>query len=210
MDLPFDKTKIFYPYVMNSLAMNHGIMDLFSRYLYTRINQLKAQGQHLETVIRLSMVDEKRMNFVERIYNEDLVPTLQLGDLNLKSSDGNPIKVVADDLSEEYGGNHPSIINQLAISNSMLIIAAYELSPKIEDITDELWNFFSHCRNACAHGGKFNIIRKGTRMFPARWRSLEITMEMNGSNIFANETVPGLLWPADPIYLLSDIEKKYL
>jgi hypothetical protein len=209
MNLPFDKSKVFYPYVMNYLITHHGIIDAGSRYLYKRINDLKKKGHSLENVIRISEAEPKGIEFVSRIYNENLIPTLQIGDLSLKSGIKESIELSADSITEEFVGNHPLIMEQYSLSTSMLIISAYELSPKIDDLTDELWNFFSHCRNACAHGGKFNIIRKGTKMFPAKWHNLEITIDLNGTNIFANATQKGLLWPADPIYLLADIEKKY-
>ena len=210
MSLDFDRGKPFYPFVMNYLSMYHGVFNLCDIFIYNRTKRLKALGYSLERVLELSEKEQKLRLRIQEIYNKDISYNESiLGPLELKSTDNKALELSSDELAEEIANNAAYILKHHGIANAMLIISAYTLSPKNSDETDQLWNFFFHCRNACAHGGKLKFINKGVRLFPAKWGSLEIKLDMEDTNLFADGIEPGLLWPGDPLYLLFDIEQKY-
>jgi len=72
---------------------------------------------------------------------------------------------------------------------------------------DRFWEFLRHCRNAAAHGNRFNLLHDEPRR-PARWHHLEITKVLQGQRLFRQEPDEGeLLLPADPVHLLWDLER---
>ena len=68
------------------------------------------------------------------------------------------------------------------------------------------WEFLRHCRNAAAHGGRFNILGAEPRR-PASWRGKTIEIELNGERLMDNFDHHGFLSAGDPILLLWDLEQ---
>jgi hypothetical protein len=210
MDCNFDRQKLFYPYVISYVISLHGLVELASRHFYTKIKEGKQNGLDLDSVLEQQNAIEIRIKeFISKIYNNDLVPTLLLDEMSLKSEYTQsqlvvPIDEVANDLVE----NHIYLLPFQMKAAGILLIMSYEISRDKYGLKDEMWNFFYHCRNAAAHGGQFNITN--LKRFPARWANFEITQTMNGTNLFKDPITGGLLSLGDPIYFLYDIENKYM
>jgi hypothetical protein len=208
MEFNFDKSKDFYPYAINYIISLYGLVELFSRYGYGKIINAKNKGIDLDTVIRQQdATTPVLIDYVKEIYNRNLIPTILPGKFSLRSEKNNnstPISI--DNITLEFVDNHPYLLPFQIKAAGSLLVMAHHIS-KHKDDRGELWNFFYHCRNAGAHGGQFNITNP---RFPAKWGNLEITMNMNGSNLFNDGSTPGLLGFADPLLLLLDIENIYM
>lgn len=204
----FDRSKPFYPYVINYIVSLHGLVELFSRYCYRNIKNSKIGGLTLEQVIEQQEAEESQQTeFIKEVYSKDLIPTLVPGKFALRSEKKNTsVEISVDDFAVELVDNHPYLLPFQLKASGTLLVMAHHVSKHLDNRNDVLWNFFYHCRNAAAHGGQFNITNP---RFPAKWGDLEITMAMNGTNLFKDGTNPGLLSPADPLYFLFDIESIY-
>jgi hypothetical protein len=88
-----------------------------------------------------------------------------------------------------------------------LLIAAYAVTEPFHNY-DPLWEFLKHCRNAAAHGGKFNLLHGEPRR-NAVWGRFQIEPSMQGTPLVWNPGSNGLLSPGDPLKLLWDIEQSY-
>lgn len=213
----FDRGKPFYPLVMNYLILLIGFKDLAARGV---INEL---GQHSSIATKLD-IDAIARNIFSHVPDEhnskqqfegdssEIEEGLNkiLGPLELKSEfQGDHIKIDIDIIAQELIQNHIYLIAFLMESAGSLLILAHEVS-KDKSWHDKgpLWEFLRHCRNAAAHGGLFNL-RHGEPRRPAEWGSIRIENSLNGTPLFKNDKVEGLLSPGDPIRLLWDIEQAY-
>jgi hypothetical protein len=214
MDFKFDRSKIFYPYVVNYIASLHGQLEIISRDFYSRIENVIANGQNLDGFKKyLTEGDEKYEKFFNEILASNIKPTVLLKELSLKSEQRqNHFAISISEFAKDFVDNHLYLLPFQVKASAALLIMGYETAPDIKyDKTDPMWNFLYHCRNAIAHNGKFNIDVRGKKRLPAKWGNLEILESMHGLNLFKDGTPdPGLLSPGDPIYLLYDIEQKYL
>jgi len=61
--------------------------------------------------------------------------------------------------------------------------------------------FFRHLRNACAHGGRWNL---NSLKYQAQWRTKQLSMAYQGEVVFG-----GLLKHGDVIQIFTDIDKTY-
>jgi len=86
-----------------------------------------------------------------------------------------------------------------------LLIHAFEQTQPFHD-RGHLWEFLRHCRNAAAHGGRFNL-RHGEPLRPAVWGRFSVTASLQGTWLIATEEAAGLLAPGDPLRLLWDLEQ---
>lgn len=194
----FDRGKVFYPYVMQYIFAYHGMIELCSRGMVKEVKRAKKQSCNIE-----DMYPE-----VKRFIEAEQVVTPLLVDLAFHSNFmESMISFDIEEIASELLANYDYLFKYTLKSAGILIIMAYESTKRLDDKKSELWNFFYHCRNAAAHGGKFNI--KSTR-FPAKWGNLEITRSMNGTNLFQIPDEGGLLGPGDPIRLLWEIEQKFI
>ena len=206
MDCNFERQKLYYPYVISL----HGLLELLSRHFYPKIKEGKENGLDLETILKQQEAREIRIKeFISKIYNNDLVPTILLGEMSLRSEyKQNILTISVDEIASDIADNHIYLLPFQMKAAGILLIMTYETSKDKYDLKDEMWNFFYHCRNAAAHGGQFNITN--VKRFPAKWANFEITPAMNGSNLFKDPLSGGLLSLGDPIYFLYDIENKYI
>ncbi|HEO8418918.1 hypothetical protein [Niallia sp. FSL W8-0635] len=82
-----------------------------------------------------------------------------------------------------------NIVEFFLESTKMLIITAYELTKEKQvDNRGELWQFFKHVRNACAHGGSFHFIGNEPK-YIAKWRAKEINSSLQGRKLFNQGTL---------------------
>jgi len=63
-----------------------------------------------------------------------------------------------------------------------MLVVSYESTKQHTD-DGEFWEFFRHCRNAAAHGGRFNFLGAEPKR-PARWQGPEITRALHGKPLF--------------------------
>jgi hypothetical protein len=199
----FDRSKPFYPLVVNYLTLLVGFKELGLRGV--------TGPQEFETLINRSPalgVVPPGSKATAATVREHL-RTLS-GPLKLKSEFSNDhIVINIDELAHEVVSNFSFLASVVMRSAGSLLILAHEIS-KEEPWHDqgELWEFLRHCRNASAHGGRFNLSYKEPRC-AARWGKLEITKSLQGMWLFKDAQGSGLLSPGDPIRLLWDIEQAY-
>lgn len=214
MEFKFDRSKLFYPYVINYITSLHGILELMSRDFYLKIEKTINEGRSLENFIKHYAGDDpKYIKFFQDILASNIRPTVLLGPLALKSEQRqNHVEISISEIAKDFVNNHEYLLPFQIRASGILLIMAYETSPDIKnEKAYPLWNFLYHCRNAIAHNGKFNINNCGKKRLPAKWGSLEILESMHGLNLFKDGTAnPGFLSPGDPLYLLYDIEQTYL
>ena len=199
----FNRAKIFYPFVVNYMATQHGILDLLSRGIVRDIQKLGEITEEKKEALQ-QLHGDKILNFIESPY---LTP--QLGKIKLKTifNDGG-IEVDINEISDDFLKNYNYLLPFQLKAAGSLIVMAYELTRKDYDDQSEIWNFLYHCRNGAAHGGDFPALKKSR--FPAKWRGIEITQEHQETPLFHMPDKPGLLSYGDPLTLLWDIEMKYL
>lgn len=198
----FDRSKKFYPYIMQYIITYHGAVELTSRGMVKEVTKLfSIYGR--EKVIESLNINDKASDFIKK--DQNLTPLL--GNLSLKSNYmKRNIEIDIQGIADEVVNNHDIILKYMTKAAGILIIMCFEETKQLDD-RSELWNFFYHCRNAAAHGGRFRI--KNPR-FPAIWGDLEINPSLDGTNLFYIPDEGGLLAVGDPIRLLWEIEQKYL
>jgi hypothetical protein len=109
------------------------------------------------------------------------------------------------------------LMGQITRAAEYLLILAHETTAG-HHTHDPLWEFLRHCRNAAAHGGRFEL-RHGEPKRPATWRNLTITTGLAGTRLIdgprrptsaADDVEKGLLAVGDVVPLLWDIERNLL
>ncbi len=194
----FDRSKVFYPYIMQYIFTYHGVIEIFSRGMVKELKKAEQRCGKDKVTEAFSIgninIDAKR--FIEK--EQGLTPLL--GELSLYSNFmGSNINMNIEEFADEALSNYDYLLEHIMKAAGILIIMGFENTKHLDDKNSEIWNFFYHCRNAAAHGGKFNITKP---RFPAKWGNLEITPLMNGAKLFNTSSNDGLLAPGDPIRLL--------
>jgi hypothetical protein len=207
--LHFDRSKPFYPMVMTYVAALHGFTELLSRHL-TRITVPTVPEDATGTTTGVPPAQtigkggEKELIAFFEVPNHRHVTAL-LFPLKLKSeSDPQPVELDVEDIAREVFDNGAYLAPWLPTAGNMLLISSHDAT-KAHSNQGPLWEFFRHCRNAAAHGGRFNLLG-GEPKRPASWRGLTITPALAGQPLFKGPT-GGLISPGDPIRLLWDIEQ---
>jgi hypothetical protein len=187
----FDRSKPFYPLVL------HYVILLWA------FTEIAGHGQRAREIAAAAGIDEGRSR--ARMGASQLPePTLHLG----SAITDDWLDVPFADISGETGANTLYLLEHtLPIAGGTLLIAAFETTKHHSD-HGELWEFFRHCRNASAHGGRFRLY-SGEPRRPAGWRGLEISRSLQGTSLLPRANEPGLLRPADPIRLLFDVEQTF-
>lgn len=190
---------------MNFIWSVHGFIDLISRGFIYKLSDAKNDPNiiaHInESIEQLDISSDRKTEFMT--CNK---PSPLIVELALKRHDSSLTEVDIKQLSHEVFNECLYLLDAINNSASILLISAYACTKDYDDQNDPIWNFFYHCRNACAHNNRFKIVKK---RFPAKWRSLEITLENNRSQVFKGSDDVGLLYPGDAVLLLWDIEQKY-
>lgn len=196
----FDRSKPFYPLVMQYCIQLVGFKELTVRYV-------AGTSTLQEAICRVTRLSPEQSTDAA-----GLAANLKklLGPLELCSSfRAEPLKVPVDDIAQEVGSNAVFLGSHLMLSAGSVLVLAHEMCKhKSAHNTGPLWEFLRHCRNAAGHGGKFNFLHGEPRR-PANWGAVEIVSGLQGSQLFKGADGQGLLGPADPIFLLWDIEQTY-
>lgn len=199
----FDRSKPFYPLVMNYVAELIGYKELGLRGLAgsPQLEECVARAARLG---RVSISTETERESVVRGFG------VLLGPLQLHSEfQQAPIIVDIDEAAREFAYNATYLLDYALKSAASVLILAHELSKdRPWHDTGPLWEFLRHCRNAAAHGGRFNLVNGEPRR-GAQWGAFNITAALHGTALFRSKDSPGMLGPGDPIRLLWDIEQAY-
>ncbi len=199
----FDRSKPFYPLVMNYTTQLLGFKELAlrgvagPREFADVVKQIPALGQ----IPPGKEADAATVHANLR----KLMGPLQLRSEYLNST----IDVDVDGMAREVAANSSYLASELMRSAGSLLILAHELN-KEQAWHDHgpLWEFLRHCRNGAAHGGYFHFLRGEPRR-PASWGPFKITPVLESVSVFKGLDKVGLLSPGDPIRLLWDIEQAY-
>ncbi|WON94745.1 hypothetical protein [Sphingobacterium sp. UGAL515B_05] len=205
----FDKDKPYYHYVYQYLVNFYGSTILWNKYFLSELSKI-------EKTLRTGNVWEEYIDGFdlrndEKMYLKEGVPQYPrlLFPSNLVNSfDRNTILINDDNMVSKIDKVDRRIEGLSKMSNMLIVMAFESLPASVRYLkSDALANFFYHCRNAAAHGGKFNITNN--KRFPAKWRSLEVKNDLNGANLVIDSEGKGFLKPMDIVLLLLDAERKY-
>lgn len=131
-----------------------------------------------------------------REYSLQYIPKKQAKIVTLKTSFQEDISTYLEELPT------PSAKDFNQISARILINGCYEIfkeSSLKERTSSEIAEFFRHIRNSASHKGKFTFKKDEPKKI-ARWRELEITRNLNGSDLFDFMAI------GDIVLLLQDID----
>jgi hypothetical protein len=201
----FDRGKVYYPLVMNYIHSIHGFIDLASRGLINKLAELKISKSEDEIKDVIESLDILDANVKKQFKEIDKSAPLIFKQTFIKY-DGKEINLDINEIADEIFKEGVYLTSTLNNSACILLISAFERTRDWDDQNDDIWNFFYHCRNAAAHNNSFKIEKN---RFPAKWRDLEITKELNGNRLFKENEYNGFLNFGDPIALLWDIEQNY-
>jgi hypothetical protein len=99
------------------------------------------------------------------------------------------------------------LMRTMAVAAGDLLILAHAATETYRD-QGPLWEFLRHCRNAAAHGGRFNFNQAEPRRL-AEWRGFRIERSMQGNPLIDTPGLRGFLDKGDPIVLLHDLETAF-
>lgn len=205
----FDRSKPFYPLVVNYVVALHGFVELASRHAMKVATASVEAGapQAGPTVLSIpgeAVTNERLQDFYRDPANRGVTPLI--GRLELRSEvEDAAIAVDPDELAEELFENHYYLLPWTMRAAGMLLVSAWEVTKASSD-QSPIWEFLRHCRNAAGHGGRFNLLHGEPRR-TAAWRTLAVTTSLQGSPLFNGYAGKGLLSPGDPLRLLWDIEQ---
>jgi hypothetical protein len=205
----FDRSKPFYPLIVNYLVLLIGFKDIAARGAIRELNKITTGNSSIpfDEIIK---VDLNSISTSEEELAKIKSGLSKLsGPLELKSEfQGDNIKVEIYDIANDLMNNFSYLGRYIMRSAGALLILAHEIS-KDKPWHDQgrLWEFLRHCRNAAAHGGLFTFKNKEPCRL-AEWGRFKIEAILQGTSLFKDEG-EGLLSPGDPIRLLWDIEQAY-
>jgi hypothetical protein len=208
---PFDRGKPFYPLVINHVAGLHGWQNLFARAIGRTSRNLGDEVlRELEESGDVSLPVSGPAPLRELRDAANLPATIWPLMLSCRTQEDS-IDIDHDALADAM---FPlvSLSPELFRAAEHLLVLAWETTKRFHT-RDPLWQFLRHCRNAGAHGGRFHLA-KGEPKYPASFRGLEFTRDLEGTRLFGRPEPTdvdqrGLLHIGDPIALLWDIEQAY-
>lgn len=196
----FDRSKPFYPIVMNLWYQFHGFNDLLSRGLMRKASHLSRES--VDGLVRSVAI--KRPERIRQIVNSHPVPLLL--DFNLRCKmDPRGIEVDPNELAEEVLQEGAYLGPYLVRAAGAALITADAVANEPRRRESPTWEFLHHGRNAAAHGDRFTF-RNGEPKRRAKWRGLSITRKREGTPLFDGTPAEGLLLPGDVLRLLNDLE----
>jgi hypothetical protein len=209
----FDRSKPFYPLVMDFIAGYYGWLAIWSR----GIGRAAADAAEREGT---EVPEDSHGVPLRALAASSQLPSV-IKPLGLASrAQGSPIEIDHDALAAESVNESRYLMTQLPRRAENLLLLAWETTHgcRTQVTTREpLWQFLRHCRHAGGHGGRFNFLHGEPRR-PAEWKTLEMTAGLQGSRLFDGPATPtstpddleeGLLAPGDAVALLWDIEQAY-
>lgn len=195
----FDRGKVFYPIVISYITQLHGFIELVSRGVVEEL---------LEAVEERDTLADERGEFLNAAIDGRVTPLIQELELQCTIAEKN-VDIDHSELAHEVLDNHFYAIatHYEQAASSLLIVAKARSENRLD--RSPICEFLRHCRNAAAHGGKFNLEEYDEPRRPAHWRETEITEGLEGTRLFEDSEGNGLMRPGDPIALLWDIEQQY-
>lgn len=196
----FDRGKPFYPLVMSFLTQMLGFKELAVRGV---IGQ-RSISDVMSQLVGPTAVSDQALGSLRQSLEA------VMGPLELRSEfSANRITVDVDEMAREIAQNSTYLGESLLYALGAVFILAHEMS-KDKPWHDQgpLWEFLRHCRNAAAHGGRFNLLNGEPRR-PAKWGPFEITPSLQAALLFKRVDGSGILSPGDPVRLLWDLEQAY-
>jgi hypothetical protein len=115
------------------------------------------------------------------------------------------IEFSAEEIARVYLAGPENQVKASGVSAGSLLIAAYESAKSMSD-RGPVWEFLRHCRNAAAHGGRFNFTQ-GEPSRSAIWKTLTVHRGLQGTPLFDILGEKGLIALGDSVLLLWDIEQ---
>jgi len=205
LPLNFDRSKPFYPLVVNYLILIHGYLDNASRVTIGRTRE--ELSEHSPVPPTLTAGTPISAEYVDEFYSHpaNRVTTRRATIPQLAATDGRKFDLDFDQLRDEYDISSTVLGQWMMRSAGVLFVTAWETTRALSTKSPE-WEFLRHCRNAIAHDGAISL-KNGEPRLPAEWNGIEITPASHGTTLFGNAKTPGLLWPGDPLYLLWDLEQ---
>jgi hypothetical protein len=228
---PFDKTKPFFPLVMNFAVQMIGFketMTMADILIIRTLTKKIVDASHLEAVpFQLTVSPHVTLDGYDLAYpfrnefREMLVqnPNLPLDRLLthtapfeivgprplkcLTQEDG--LEFSAEEIASVYLAGPENQVKASGVSSGSLLIAAYQSAKSMSD-RGPIWEFFRHCRNAAAHGGRFNFTPAEPSR-PATWRTLSVHRRLQGTPLFDILGEKGLIALGDSVLLLWEIEQ---
>lgn len=234
MPLPeFDKTKPFFPLVMNFAAQMIGFKETMAMadvLIIRKMTKKIVDASNLEGVLFQLTVSPQiqlhgydlaypfKIAFREMMSQSPNLPLERLlthtapfeivGPRALKClTQDEGIEFSAEEIASVYLADPESQVKALSVSAGSLLIAAYEVAKSKSD-RGPVWEFFRHCRNAAAHGGRFNL-NQGEPSRAAAWKTLSVDRSLHGTPLFNIVGEKGLIALGDAVLLLWDIEQLY-
>jgi hypothetical protein len=206
----FDRSGVFYPAVMNYWVLYHGFVELLSRHMVGLVEGLHLRGGlTTETLAAWAGDGPDGQALLHRLADPARRTVTEVAfPLVMRATDGPTFSPPdPEDLARELFNESNYLTPSLDRAAGVLLITAWEASKQYAD-HGPLWEVLLHCRNAAAHGGRFQF-RSDQPRFPAEWGSIAITKALEGERLFRLGNGVGLLWPADPVLLLLAIEKAH-
>lgn len=207
----FGRNAPFYPFVISFSAAIHGLHELLSRALVDLGAATGSEDQIKEAIEKIGGAKS-----VARFVNASVTPLI-LRDLKLESSAGPNIGLDVSEIGPELYRERDYLLPYMIDAPIRSLLAGcYAATEDTERIpTHPVWEFFRHCRNAAAHGGRFHFkynkrFKQQEPVHPAIWRGLAITTSMEGQPLVVpmNKEEP-FLKPGDVLWLLADLESTF-
>lgn len=228
---PFDRAKPFFPLVMNFAVQMIGFKETMAMadvLLLRTVMKKILDASNLESVLfQLTvspgvMLDGYDLAYPFKDEFRQLLPPSPNQPLERLLTHTTPFEIVgpralkclaqedgieysAEEIAEIYLAHPESQVKASIVSAGSLIVAAYEATKFMSD-HGPAWEFFRHCRNAAAHGGRFNL-NQGEPSRTAAWRSVNVHRGLHGTPLFDVLGEQGLIALGDPVLLLWDIEQ---
>jgi hypothetical protein len=228
---PFDPEKPFFSLVMNFAVQMMGFKEVMEMANILTLRKMTRQifdashleGAPIELVVSPGLtLDGYDLAYPFKQRLRELLPQTPNLPLDRLLTHTSPFEIVgsrslkcrsqmdgvefsAEQLAGVYLARADRQVRALAVSAGSLLIAAYEVTKNMSD-RGPVWEFFRHCRNAAAHGGRFNFTAQEPSR-PAAWKTIHVDSTLQGTPLFDLPGVQGLLGLGDPILLLWDIER---
>jgi hypothetical protein len=200
--LDFDRRKPYWGLVTAYAAQVHGFVELASRGIITK---LQATGVNLDAL--KAQLPEKNRESIDRLAPRTKTPLL--APVLLASHTGDEIGIDTEALAAMLIDDNLQVLAYFNTQSAgALLLVAWELS-KNRIMHGPVREFFRHCRNAAAHGGRFHFDRDEPRR-PSEWRGKCVERPLQGSPLFPVPPDRGFLGIGDVLHLLHDVEKNYM
>jgi len=177
----FDRSKPFYPLVMNFVAAVHGWNNLFGRGVGRLVAASAEDTSSIDAYVA-SIAAPAEIASAQALRDLARLPG-GIGGLELANrTQKNLIAIDPDEIADELIREHAYLVPQLVRASEQLVIVAWETTRK-HHTHDPLWEYLRHCRNAAAHGGRFHFLNNGPKR-PAKFGRFRITPGLQGKPLF--------------------------